>query len=238
MMHASKKAARAAGILYVIGTVSGVLSMLAAGFSIRDPRYLSLLAEEKSMVLWGVFFLLTMGMALALVPVVLFPVFRRKNEALAMAYVVFRGALETVGYMGIAVCWLLLLGMSQRYAGSSPDGAAALQMMGTLIQDAAVKCGLMLENAFLFGALLINYLFYTTRLIPRWLSSWGLLGVCLYFVHLITLIVDNEVGVLMAPLAVQEMAMAGWLIIKGFHPAALIALGVEDVNRNAPDAAQ
>jgi inner membrane protein involved in colicin E2 resistance len=45
---------------------------------------------------------------LAMVPAVMFPVLKRQNEALAVGYVVFRGALETMLYIGMALNLLLL----------------------------------------------------------------------------------------------------------------------------------
>ena len=50
--------------------------------------------------------MLVMGLALAMVPVVMFPVFKKYNEVLALGCVVFRGALESVGYMASAAMWL------------------------------------------------------------------------------------------------------------------------------------
>jgi hypothetical protein len=80
---------------------------------------------------------------------------------------------------------------------------------------------------FLIGATCLYLSFYRTRLIPRWLSVWGLIAVVFYmasallkFFHL-----DNGIGfyleMVMAP---QEMVMALWLIVKGFNPSAIAAL--------------
>ena len=58
---------------------------------------------------------------------------------------------------------------------------------------------------------------------PRWLSVWGLVGAALYIVPPIGSMFGLSLGVLMGPLAVQEMVMAGWLIAKGFNPSAIAA---------------
>ena len=58
------------------------------------------------------------GFALAMVPVVFWPIGRRYSETLAMGYVVFRGALETVLYIVFALAWLLLVALS-----TQPDAA-------------------------------------------------------------------------------------------------------------------
>jgi len=64
-----------------------------------------------------------MGLALAMVPVMLFPIFKKYNEVLALGYVVFRGALEAVTDIAIVITWLFLVTLSREYT------AAELQML-------------------------------------------------------------------------------------------------------------
>ena len=70
---------------------------------------------------------------------------------------------------------------------------------------------------FALGALM----FYRSRLVPRWLSKWGLVGSVLYIVPAIGSMFGPSLGVLMAPLALQETVMAVWLITRGFSPSAM-----------------
>jgi hypothetical protein len=74
---------------------------------------------------------------------------------------------------------------------------------------------------FALGALLFSGLLFRSRLVPRWLSAWGLVGAVLYIVPAVGNMFGLSLEVLMGPLAVQEMVMAGWLIAKGFNPAAI-----------------
>jgi len=59
------------------------------------------------------------------------------------------------------------------------------------------------------------------RLVPRWLSAWGLVGAVLYIVAPLGSMLELSLGFFMAPLALQEMVMAVWLIGKGFNPSAI-----------------
>ena len=70
--------------------------------------------------------------ALAMVPVMMFPIFKRFNEALALGSVVFRGVLETVAYLLLAISWLLLVTLSQGYATAGAAEASDLQLLSTL----------------------------------------------------------------------------------------------------------
>lgn len=71
---------------------------------------------------------------------------------------------------------------------------------------------------------------YQTRLIPRWLSAWGLIGAVLYFIAKIVSmfgplhtapLIESGIGQLMIPTAIQEMVFAVWLIVKGFNQDAI-----------------
>jgi hypothetical protein len=70
---------------------------------------------------------------------------------------------------------------------------------------------------------MFSFLLYRSRLVPRWLSTWGLVGAAFYIVPSVGSMFGLSLGVLMAPLAAQEMVMAVWLIAKGFNPSAIAA---------------
>lgn len=220
-MNVNKKTARIVGVLFIIGTAAGVLSALFAGTILDDPDYLIKFSENRNQVIMGVLFVLTMGIALAMVPVILFPILKKYNEVLALGAVVFRGVLEALTYMGIAISWLLLLSLSQEYVKAGVAEVSNLQSMGTLLLDLGNWFVQMTSIVFSIGALMIYYLFYQSKLIPRWLSIWGLIGAMLYLANPILFMFSFDIGILMMPLALQEMFMAIWLIVKGFNSSVL-----------------
>ena len=112
-MNTSKKTARIVGALFIIGTVAGILSVVFTGPVLDDPDYLIKISANENQIIIGALLVLIMGFALAMVPVVLFPIFKKYNEALALGAVVFRGALEAAAYIAIVICWLLLLTVVQ-----------------------------------------------------------------------------------------------------------------------------
>ena len=67
------------------------------------------------------------------------------------------------------------------------------------------------------SAVMIYYLFYRSKLIPRWLSGWGLIGAILYLAAPVSAMFGFALESLMLPLAIQEMVLAVWLIVKGFN---------------------
>jgi Domain of unknown function (DUF4386) len=214
-MSGDRKAAAWIGVLYIIGTVAFVLSALVTGSVLTGPAFLAQVAAQPNHVAIGALLVLLAGFALAMVPVVFWPVGRRYNETLAMGYVVFRGALETVLYVVGALGWLLLIALS-----TEPDAAPLAGFVRTAV---AVNWDQLIPVPFALGALMFSLLLYQSRLVPRWLSVWGLVGAALYIVPPLGSMFGLSLGVLMAPLAVQEMVMAVWLIAKGFNSPAIAA---------------
>ena len=225
-MNANKTTARTVGILYIIGTVAGILSVVATGPVRGAQDYLVAVPANETRLVVGALCVLTMGLALAMVPVVMFPILKRHNEALALGYVVLRGGLEAVGYVVITTSWLLLVPLSQVYAGVLD--AANLQALGTLLL-VENPIGPVFTVAFSLGALIFYYLLFQTKLVPRWLSGWGLIALVPYVISGGFLAIFGVLdplspisSIMQLPLALQEMVLAVWLIVRGFNSSATV----------------
>jgi hypothetical protein len=107
-MKTYRKTAIIVGVLYIIGTVTGVLSMLVTQPLLNDPASLHTVAAQANQIRLGALLVFMMGLALAMVPVLMFPLLKKQHEVLALGYVVFRGGLETFTYIA-GVIFLLLL---------------------------------------------------------------------------------------------------------------------------------
>jgi hypothetical protein len=227
-MKSLRSTAVIVGVLYIVGTVSGVLSVVVTWGLLGSADVLDQVAAHASRVRWGALLVLAMGVSLAMVPAVLFPVLRRLSEPLAVGYVVFRGALETFTYLGVAICWLLLVATAEQHAAAGSAAAAQLEGVGALLVAAQDPIIIAVQNTvFGLGALMLYSLLYQGKLLPRWLSVWGFAGALAYFAAgPIAALTANPV-LLLLPLGVQEMVMAVWLIAKGFSPDAVLAAGGE-----------
>lgn len=206
------------GVLFIIGTVSGILSAVFTGPILEAPEYLDQVAANEMQMITGAFFILLMGLSLAMVPVMMYPLFRKQNEALALGAVVFRGPIEAAVYVLMVVSWLLLIVLSRESANVAD--ASSFQALGAVLVKANETINPVLEIVFSLGALMFYVLFYQTRLIPRWLSGWGLIGAAVYLVAGVMALFGTAMDFLLALLGVQEMVMALWLIFKGFGPSA------------------
>ena len=220
----SRKTAIIVGVLYIIGTFAGILSLVFTGPILEAPDYLTQVCTNPNQIVIGALFVLTMGLVLAMVPVMMFPILKRYNEALAVGYVLFRGALEAVTYLALVIGWLSLILISQGYVKATAADAFYFQSLGDFVLETHDQIGHVLTIVFILGALMFYYVLYRSKLVPRWLSGWGLLAAIPYFVSgvlgLFTLLdqMSTVQMVLVLPLALQEMVLAVWLIVKGFNP--------------------
>ena len=212
-----RRAATVVGILYIVGDVFLIASVpIAASLLTSSATFADVNAEPWRLKL-GALFVLVPGFALAMIPLVLFPILRRYSERLAVGIVVFRSGLETVIYLVVAATWLLLVRVADAGATASGPDAAALASVGHTLRETNDVINVTISLlVFSIYALMLNWVFYTSRLIPRWLSVWGLVGAALYMLPALLELIDVSWGFLKAPLAVQEVVMAVWLIAKGF----------------------
>ena len=219
----NRKTAIIAGVLYIVGTVAGILSLTFTAPILERPDFLAQVSANPNQIVLGALFVLTMGLALAMIPVMLFPVLKRYNETLAVGYVVFRGALEAVMYLVLVIGWLALPLISQEYIKATAADASYFQSLGDFVLAAHGQISHVLTIVFILGALMFYYVLYQSKLVPRWLSGWGLLAAIPYFISGVLGLfgslspMSSLQMILVLPLALQEMVLAIWLIVKGFN---------------------
>jgi hypothetical protein len=131
--------------------------------------------------------------------------------------------IEAVFYVAAVVSLLSILHLGQQLATAPADNPAAIHEIADSllsIRDHSTLAGVF---AFCVGALMYYALFHRSRLVPRWLSVWGLAGALLMMsACLLALFSNNPVTgytFLILPIAVQEMVLALWLLVKGFSPS-------------------
>ncbi len=229
------------GILFIIGTASGILSDVVTTPIRAGSAYPFNVTAGQTQWIMGTLFILLMGYPLAMIPVLLYPIFKRHNNVLALGAVLFRGTLEAMFYTLLVISMLLLLTVSELYGKTGTAGASTLQTLGAMLTASGDWTNLIGSLVFSIGTLMICALFFQTRLVPRWLSGWGFVGAVLYFTaNLVSMFgpqhmapsLDAGIGFLMIPTAIQEMVFAVWLIVKGFNPQTMAALSAK-TNRSA-----
>lgn len=213
-MDPNRRTAVVVGILFIVATVAGLVSTrLIASTTASD--YLSSVAAHASEVKAGALLELAAAASVALIPAFLFPVLRRHDEGAALAYQALRILEAFVMILGAAFT-LLLVTLSQKYVSASPPIDPSYQTSGALLQGMANWTFVVDPVIFGAGALLLYAILYRSRLVPRGLSLWGLVGAALVMAAGLIGMFGPFPFALAVPVAVQEMALAGWLIVRGF----------------------
>jgi hypothetical protein len=217
-----RKNAVAVGVLFILATALSLVSTSLTGPLTGSSDYLVSISTNAYQMTWGVFFLLCAAMAVVLIPATLFPVLKRVHQGLALGYLALR-IMEAVTQIALAFVLLLLISASKGFVAGGAS-AGSYQVSGAMLL--AANNWAFLLDPFVFGidAAILYYLMYRSRLIPRWLSLWGLIGAPLVFaMGTLALFGSQILYPLAVPIAVQEMAMAVWLIVKGFSPSAALS---------------
>ena len=225
-MNSYRNTARIAGVLFIIATVAGFTSAVFLGPTLEAPDDLAKVSANENQVLIGALFVFIMGAAGASIAIAMYPVLSKHNKGIALGSVGFRiieGALFMVGVIFLQ----LLVTLSQEFVKAGAPDASYFQTSGVLMVGGFNFSLLMGGLAFSVGALLYYYLFYRSRLIPRWLSIWGLIGVILglgaYLIQFssASALASTEIEIGHIPIFLQEMVFAVWLIVKGFNSSAI-----------------
>jgi hypothetical protein len=215
-------------VLFIVGTVAGGLGLALSQSLVDSSDYLTEMSLHESQVATGALLTLAMGVALVGMSIVIYPVLRRHNERFALGYVVAR-SIESVIYVADVILLLTLLTVSQGFVDEGARDSSLFSPLGDVLLGARDWAGHAVLDMTAFGlsAAILNAALFTARLVPRWLSAWGLAGASLYMAAGAAVMYGLEPlsttqVVLEAPLGVQEMALASWLIFKGFDPPGVV----------------
>jgi hypothetical protein len=217
--------ARIAGALFIIATVTALASAVFLGSSLDAPVNLTVVAANENQVVAAVILWLILAVSVIGIGFVMYPILGKHDESLALGYFGLR-LVEAVFIVVASVSILSLLSLGQEYAAGSldanqyvPSGALLLAL-----QDWSFVIGTLIFLG--LGGLPLNYLLHRSKLVPRWLSVWGLIGatgVLLYGLLELFGVGSESIptAVLAAPIGVQEMVFSVWLVIKGFNEPAI-----------------
>lgn len=216
-----KKTAMLIGILFILATAMGILNAGIVGPLIGSPDYLVGMSESSGIVMVSTFLNVIMAGSVVAIAVAIYPILKRTSETLAIGYLVARTIEGTVlAISGIA--WLGLVSLGDEFVQAGVPDASHYQTLGDMLVSVSTSAfTLGAEIVFGVSALILYYLFIKAKLVPKLISIWGLVGGAL----LLTLGVMKTLGVpygaveiaFTAPIALNEMVLAVWLIVKGLN---------------------
>ncbi len=217
-MTSTRRASLAAGVLFVIATTAALAAGAVEPAVSGAAALAALPGSSQPFLLAALLHLVAAGTSVG-IAITLYPVLRHAHATLALGSVVFR-TIEAVFYTVGLVGLLSVLPLARELATAPADQRAGITTMAEMmvgLRDHASAAGVV---AFATGALLYYVAFYRSGLLPRWLSAWGVIGaVAMLVACALALTADRPVTgyvALALPIAVQEMVLAGWLLVRGF----------------------
>jgi hypothetical protein len=238
-----RKTAAVVGVLFILGTVPALLSLPLAVNTVNAQDHLTAIYTNEGQMIIFTAIKFIMGVACAGIGLALYPILKKYNEGLAFGAAGFRvieGVLDVVG----ALLYVALLALSQEFVRAGAPASSYFQTADVVInagigwfRDAAMLL------TFGIGALMYYVVFYQFRLIPRWLTVWGLVGIILTIIsallvlfHLLPPFGTIQV-ILNLPILPQELVLAFWLIVKGFNPSVVGSLSAKTATNELLSAA-
>lgn len=232
-MTSAKSVGRFIGVLLLVHLAAALMVPFILLERVRRPAGFLTNAAASSGQVRAAVLLLFVGSAVAVgIAIAALPVFRRYSSAMALWLL----ALAVAGFSLQAVdngAILSMLSFSQEYARTGAAKAELFQALGLVVGSARKWTHytyLLVVGTWIF---LLYSLLYRFRLVPRALAAFGLIGSMLQItgVTLRGLLGYAPETRLAMPLAPAYVALAVWLMVKGFEerhgPVQAEAHGIE-----------
>ncbi len=223
-MDSYKRTGIIVGLLFIIATVTAILTIAILGSTLETPLDANVVTENEYQIGLAVLFWIVLAASVTGIGVMMYPILKKHHEGLALGYIGFR-ITESICIIVSSISLLSILTISRDYISGSFD-AINYQSIGSLLlalQNWSFEIGTLIFLG--LGGFFIYYPLYELRFVPRWLSGWGLIGAaCVLLYGLLGLFgftTDSMLlNILAAPIAIQEMVFAVWLVFKGFNISA------------------
>lgn len=224
-MNTHNIAAKVFGIFFLIAFLSyGIGSGLVESI-VNVPDFISNISDHKATFIIGVILMAivhtTVNIGLA---VIMVPVLKPFNKTLSYGYLSAAITASIILVVG-ALFLLLLLPLSDEYIKLGSVNTLNFEALGTIFKKGAYfsyQIGMAIWG---FGGLLFCALLYKSKLVPRFMSIWGVIGYIVFISGTIFELFGYEVGVLLSiPGGLFEITLSLWLIIKGFNISKLIRI--------------
>lgn len=217
-----RRTATIVGALFLLAMVTSLVGGVLIESILETPDYLGEAYANATLLAFGVVLELVNAAAVVGIAVMMFSIFARFSEVLARAYVAYR-VIEAAVIAVAVISPLALITISQDYGASGSPDASGIEALGVaLVELRGRTAGLLIPFFFSVGAVIFYWLLYRSRIVPRFISVWGLISVALILAFNLadTFGISVDFALVLAlPMILNEVFLGIWLIAKGFSPA-------------------
>ncbi len=222
-MKPTKKTAQFAGILFLIQLIPyyiGHDSIL--GSILYAPNYLAEIYASKDQVNIAVLLELTSAFAFVGFSIILYQILKKYNQNIALAYIGLR--FVEFGIIILSEIKLMVLAaIGKQFIEAETGDSFFIQVVGDSLLAEWEWTALLYMIVFCVNALLFYYLLWNSKLVPQFISIWGFVGALIAILAPILIMFEQNTGgmIIYAPIGLNELFLAIWLIVKGFNSTAI-----------------
>ncbi len=232
-MNSARKIALVTGVFFMITIIPSPIAQFVLYDSVLTDVDYIVGAGADANVRLGAFLEVIIAIAIIGTAVTLFPLLKRQHEGFALGYVaarIFESTMIVVGIIGL----LSVVTLRQEFAGVAGAEAASLVEVGrslVAIHDWTFLLGPGLMPG--LNDIMLGYLLYASRLVPRALALLGIVAGPVHFASFVAVLLgvieagSVGQGIASIPVAAFEVILGIWLIVKGFNPSAVARLQPE-----------
>ena len=224
-MTATRKAALVAGIAYLATFVFSIPVKFGLWVDVLDMPDFILGAGSDSGVPLGAMFEILTGLGGVVTAVALYSVARRHGERRALGFVTTRVMEAVVIFVGVLAI-MATYTLRNDVAGTAGADDGALRTVGqalVAVHDWTFLVGPGVMPA--LNALCIATIMYRSRMLPRWIPTFGLIGAPLLLISLTASLfgawdqISGPAVLFALPIAIWEFSFGIYMVVKGLRPA-------------------
>lgn len=213
-------------IVTAIGAIGGALLMNPI---INAPDYLTTVFSKSATITSAMFGWMINDIGIVFIGLLMFPILKKQSESMALGYLSMRMFESLLMIVGVFFA-MLLIPLSHEFIKAGSTDVALFQTMGSVLKQAEDWFLNLLQLVFLgLGGIILTTLLYQTKLVPRFISVFGLIGYALLLpaavVGLFGILDPTPGGsgsILAVPVAIWEIIMMPfWLFTRGFNTAGI-----------------
>lgn len=220
-MNASNRTARTVGALFLLSNLTFLLgAVVFIESTLGSPDYLTLASANRTPLILGVLLEIVNAVAYVGIALLMFPILSRSFRSMAIGYVGIRIVEFVMQILG-DLSPLALLTLSEEFASAGAPEAASFQAVGSLLLAERFWAFQMISITFGLGALMFYTMLYRTKLVPRFISVWGLVGAAIVLANTLLDMLGISLVNLGVIMLLNEVFLGVWLLVKGFNPDAI-----------------
>jgi hypothetical protein len=212
-----RMAARLFGVFFILtflsyGIGSGLVASIADG-----PDGLAGIYANKTTFMIGIILIAVVHSFVNIgLSVLMYPVLKPFNRFLALGYF-GAGVTATVTAVIGAIFLALLVPLSGAFVETGTD-ATYFDTLALLLKQGGFYGYQMSMTLWGLGGLMLCYVLFVSRLVPRAFAVWGALGYVIFMTGTTAEMFGYPIGTMLSlPGGLFELGLSLWLIIKGFN---------------------